>query len=299
MDDTEDSKSQCPTGGALSTLADVKGQQDHFVGSEIRGYLLTELIAEGGMGRVYRAVRTDGQFTREAAVKILPSGANDDFVKRFEQERNILASLNHPNIAQLYDAGVSAAGNLFLIMELVNGKPIDQFCRQRSVAEKLTLVHDLCEALGFAHGKLVLHRDIKPSNVLVTAEGVVKLLDFGIAKMIESSELETRGHTPMTPRYASPEQLLGEPSSIASDVYQVGILLHLLLLECSPFDNVDVRQRIEQIAQQQDLSLADTTRLDPDLRAIVRSSLSHDPEHRYRDINSLAADLHRYLRQYL
>ncbi len=250
------------------------------------------------MGRVYRAARADGQFTREAAVKILPSGVNKEYIKRFEQERNILADLNHPNIAQLYDAGVSTSGNLFLIMELIDGEPIDEYCCGRTNAEKVRLIHELCEALGFAHSELVLHRDIKPANVLVTDQGTVKLLDFGIAKMIESTDIETQGHSPMTPRYASPEQLLGEPSSIASDVYQVGILLYLLLLNRWPFESMDVRSRIEQITQQSGLSLLlspDTRNLNADLRAILAYSLSHDSDHRYRDINALSADLQRYL----
>jgi len=127
---------------------------------------------------------------------------------------------------------------------------------------------------------------------------VVKLLDFGIAKMIESTDLETRGHSPMTPKYASSEQLLGESSSIASDVYQVGILLHLLLLDRSPFESMDVRSRIEQITLQQRVPLMDTRSLDRDLRAIVAYILSNDPDHRYRDINTLAADLKRYLQGY-
>jgi len=171
MDETDDIKAQFPTGGGLDVLASVNQQPDPLVGSEIHGYQITALIAEGGMGRVYRAARTDGQFTREAAIKILPSGVNDEYIRRFEQERNILAGLNHPNIAQLYDAGISTSGNLFLIMELIDGKPIDEYCRGCSTAEKVRLVYELCEALSFAHGRLVLHRDIKPSNVLVTAQG--------------------------------------------------------------------------------------------------------------------------------
>lgn len=289
------------TGGGLDVLAGVDERADALIGRHIANYQLYSLLAEGGMGRVYLGERRDGQFERKAAIKILPSGVGAEYVQRFERERAILAGLNHPNIAQLYDAGVADTGNLYLVMELVDGIPIDEYCRARqcSQEEKVSLLIALCNSLGFAHGRLVLHRDIKPSNVLVTDAGQVKLLDFGIAKMLESEGAGTRGASPMTPQYASPEQLLGESPSIASDVYQVGILMHLLLTGKTPFAELDLPTRIRQVSEKRPVNLDDSVRRLPrDLQTVLKHCLSTDPRDRYSDINSLAADLKRVIDGY-
>ena len=286
------------TGGGLDFLAAVDSGSDPLLGQQIANYQLYSLLAEGGMGRVYLGERRDGQFERKAAIKILPSGVGGEYVRRFERERVILAGLNHPNIAQLYDAGMADTGNLYFVMELVDGAPIDEYCRKRecSLEQKLSLLIDLCDALGFAHGRLVLHRDIKPSNVLVTDAGQVKLLDFGIAKMIESDGAGTRGASPMTPQYASPEQLLGEPATIASDIYQVGALMHRLLTGAAPFEGQDLPSRIRHISEKRPVNLGDSARgLPGDLQMVLMHCLSTDAQERYRDINSLAADLQRVI----
>lgn len=270
-----------------------------FIGVELSNYRVDSLLATGGMGRVYLASRQDGQFERTAAVKIMPGGMDEKTVRRFEQERKILASLNHPNIAQLYDAGIAPSGHLYLVMELVDGQPIDQYCETHhlSHADRIELINQLCSAIGFAHGKLVLHRDIKPSNVFVSNDGTLKLLDFGIAKIVESDEDVTQGATPMTPRYASPEQLQGQPVSVASDIYQTGILLYSLLTGEQPFGNSTLGDRLAQIDEQRaiEFSAADKANLPRDLRTIVEHCLSTDPNARYRNISDLQSDLRRFV----
>jgi serine/threonine-protein kinase len=297
-EDDEHTPDNLRTGGGLDMLAAVDDDPESLIGSRIAHYRIYALLAEGGMGQVYLGERTDGQFERKAAIKILPKGVGVEYIRRFEQERAILAGLNHPNIAHLYDAGISDTGNLYLVMELVDGDPIDEHCRTEecTIDEKISLLIELCNALAFAHGRLVLHRDIKPSNVLVSSTGQVKLLDFGIAKMIESEDEGTRGRSPMTPQYASPEQLLGDTASIASDVFQVGILMHLLLAGRTPFEELDLPTRIRQISEKRPVTLDDSVRQLPrDLQTILQHCLSTDPQERYGDTHSLAADLQRAL----
>ena len=300
-DNDKHSPDRFRTGGGLDVLGAVDEHSDLLIGQKIASYELLSLLAEGGMGRVYIGERKDGQFDRKAAIKILPSGVGAEYVRRFEQERSILAGLNHPNIAQLYDAGIASTGNLYLVMELIDGVPIDQYCctEQCALEQKIALLIDLCNALSFAHGRLVLHRDIKPSNVLVSDSGRVKLLDFGIAKMIESDGVGTRGASPMTPQFASPEQLLGDTASIASDIYQVGILMHLLLTGRSPFEDMDLPSRIRQTSERRPVDLDDSLReLPRDLRTVLRHCLSVDPTERYSNVSLLAADLQRILDGY-
>lgn len=300
--DGEKQDRELSTGGALDLLSATTGGADAFIGRQIGSYRIASLLGEGGMGRVYLGERVDGQFDRRAAVKILPSGVGEEYVRRFHQERTILAGLNHPNIAQLYDAGVTEAGNLYLIMELVEGEPIDEYCEARGLGlrERLKLVVQLCGALRFAHGKLVLHRDIKPSNVLVTHEGQLKLLDFGIAKMVEQADEHTRGVAPMTPRFASPEQLVGGTATIASDIFQTGVLLYLLLYGRSPFEDMELRDRIAQVTDNRAIEIPpEGTRPVPkDVRTIIGHCLALDGESRYPDANALMTDIRNYLGGY-
>jgi non-specific serine/threonine protein kinase/serine/threonine-protein kinase len=203
-------------------------------------YQVVEEIGHGGMGEVYRAVRADGQYTKEVAIKVVRGGFESrTLAERFRNERQILAALDHPNIARLLDGGSTEDGVPYLVMELIRGVPIDQYCDDHglSIAERLQLFRQVSEAVQYAHQRLVIHRDIKPSNILVTADGVPKLLDFGIAKLLDPSA--DSGATVMralTPHYASPEQIRGELSTTASDVYSLGVLLYRLLTGRSPYN---------------------------------------------------------------
>ncbi|HUA15023.1 MAG TPA: serine/threonine-protein kinase [Verrucomicrobiae bacterium] len=209
------------------------------IGSRIGAYDILEQIGHGGMGEVYRAVRADGQFTKEVAIKMVRGGFDTAaVVERFRHERQILASLDHPNIARLLDGGTTDAGTPYLVMELIEGTPIDRYCdaHRLSISERLRLFLQVCSAVQYAHQRLVIHRDIKPGNILVTEEGVPKLLDFGIAKIFDpAAGSETTLAAPMTPEYASPEQIRGEPITTATDVYSLGVVLYLLLTARSPY----------------------------------------------------------------
>ena len=209
------------------------------VGRRIGAYNIVEEIGHGGMGEVYRAGRADGQYEKEVAIKLVRGGYDTASVlERFRHERQILASLDHPNIARLLDGGTTDEGVPYLVMELIEGTPIDQYCDSHNlnVTERLRLFVQVCSAVQYAHQRLVIHRDIKPGNILVTKEGVPKLLDFGIAKILDpsaSSTVTVAG--PLTPEYASPEQIRGEPITTATDVYSLGVVLYQLLTGRSPY----------------------------------------------------------------
>jgi len=191
-------------------------------------------IGRGGMGSVYLAVRDDDEFERRVAIKLIRRGMEIDFiVRRFRNERQILANLDHPYIARLLDGGTTEDGLPYFVMEYVEGRPVHRYCedQQLAIADRLKLFEKVCEAVAYAHDHQVIHRDLKPGNILVTANGAPKLLDFGIAKLLDpdvpahSAEPTTAGFRMMTPAYASPEQLHGEPATAASDVYSLGVLL--------------------------------------------------------------------------
>ena len=286
------------TGGGLSELGAAL-EDDPLVGQNFGSYRIKALLAEGGMGRVYRAVRADGQFDREVAIKVLPPGMGREYSQRFEQERQILATLSHPNIAQLYDAGLSDSGNLYLVMELVDGMPIDAFVTEHGIdtVGKTELMLSLSEALAFAHSKLVIHRDLKPSNVFVTRDGDLRLLDFGIAKILEAPDSVTVESRPMTPRYASPEQLLNEPISVASDIYQLGLLFLSLFEQRSDLPEDTQASATERAVRKTSVTvesrLAET--LPIELDAIINKCLRAEPGERYTSATALAADLSNYL----
>jgi serine/threonine-protein kinase len=289
------------TGGGLSELGAAL-DDDPLIGQVFGSYRINALLAEGGMGRVYRAVRADGQFDREVAIKVLPPGLGREYSQRFEQERQILATLSHPNIAQLFDAGLSDSGSLYLVMELIDGMPIDAFARERGlgIRAKAELMLALSEALAFAHSKLVVHRDLKPSNVFVTNDGDLRLLDFGIAKILEAPDSVTVESRPMTPKYASPEQLLNEPISVASDIYQLG-LLFLSLFE----QRDDVEEETRASATERAVKKASITvesrlaeKLPAELDAIINQCLRAEPAERYGSATALATDLRNYLGGY-
>ena len=216
---------------------------ERLVGKRVGNYRLVNLIGRGGMGAVYVAERDDEQFQMKAALKLLPMGLDsDESRRRFLAERQILARLEHPNIARLVDGGVTEDGTPYFVMEHVEGTPIDEYCdtHRLSIPQRLELFLKVCEAVQHAHQNLVVHRDLKPSNILVTESGVVKLLDFGIARVLDSDEsgaqtTMTRRTRPMTIAYASPEQILGSSVTTVSDVYTLGVLLYVVLTGRHPY----------------------------------------------------------------
>lgn len=230
-----------------------------LVGTLAGAYRLGDVVGTGGMGAVYAAERADGTFDRTVAVKVLRAAvaragiAREEVVRRFEAERRILATLSHPNIAQLIDGGVTEDGRPFFVMELVEGIRIDEWADRKrlDVEARLRLLLDVMEAVEHAHRHLVVHRDLKPSNILVRDDGVVKLLDFGIARLIDEPDGETAttrtGHRFLTPEYAAPEQLLGEPASTQTDVYSIGILAYELLTGTRPYQTEGNASILEQV----------------------------------------------------
>ncbi|MFW5815901.1 MAG: protein kinase domain-containing protein [Wenzhouxiangella sp.] len=277
-----------------------------------RNYRLLERLDAGGTGVVYLAERIDGAVSQRVALKLLlpAEELTQALADRFANERQALARLSHPNIAHLIDGGLTAEGRPFLATEYVQGEPIDAWCEKRDAAldQRLDLVIKVCEAVDYAHRHMVIHRDLKPSNVLVTDQGEPKLLDFGIARMIDirpPPEIDPQGRF-MTLAYASPEQIAGESMSAASDVYSLGVILHQLLTGCLPFDaGGDPHQRLETLKTRPPPSLrkraaakpqAPVATISRDLEAIVKKALAPAPDDRYRSARELATDLER-LRQ--
>ncbi len=208
--------------GALAAI----GGAEQDLGRTVGGYRLLETIAEGGMGVVYLAERDDQQYRRQVAIKLVRRGiATSENLRRFRAERQILATLEHPNVARLYDGGTTDDGIPYLVMERVVGRPIDRYCEEQElgVKERLRLFLPVCSAVQLAHDHFLVHRDLKPENILIDEQGVPKLLDFGIAKVLASEPtgsdpaLTRTGQSPMTPAYASPEQIRAEPGSEAGD----------------------------------------------------------------------------------
>src|SRR5215470_6436842 len=225
------------SGGAPS-LPPIETRFTSRTEGRVGAYEILSEIAQGGMGAVYRAVRADGQYTQQVALKIVRADLSSALAaSRFRNERQILASLDHPNIAKILDGGSTADGLPYFVMEYIDGRPITEYCdlHKLSIPARIALFRSVCSAVHYAHQHLVIHRDIKPSNILVTADGIPKLLDFGIAKILdpgvlpENSTLTGGGQWLMTPEYASPEQLRGDPITTATDVYSLGLVLYQLL----------------------------------------------------------------------
>jgi serine/threonine protein kinase len=230
--------------GAVAASAELRTDPRRLEGRRLGNYEILREIGRGGMGTVYLARRSDGLFEQQVAIKVVtPESAGRELIERFEQERAILASLQHPNIARLYDGGTSEEGWPYFVMEYVEGKPIDQWCddRKLNVSERLRLFRAVCDAVQFALQHRVIHRDLKPGNILVTEEGTVKLLDFGIAKLVsadadQKTVLATRtGTRLMTPEYASPEQIRAEEITPLSDLYSLGVILYELVTGRRPY----------------------------------------------------------------
>ena len=266
-------------------------------------YRLLERIGAGGMGVVYKAVRADDEFSKLVAVKIVRD-SDPDMVGRLRQERQILAGLEHPNIARLLDGGTTADGRPFLVMEFVEGLPIDRYVteRQPPLTDLLELFRKICSAVSYAHRNLIVHRDLKPANILVTAEGQPMLLDFGIAKLLDGSAQRTRtGAAAMTPEYASPEQVLGAPITTASDIYTLGVLLYELLSGARPYRNTSSPLELAQAIgteHPQPLSTHAGRRFDSDLENIVQMALRKEPERRYASAGQFSEDLRLYVAGY-
>ncbi|HYR29009.1 MAG TPA: protein kinase, partial [Thermoanaerobaculia bacterium] len=262
---------------------------ERLVGSSIGPYRVVRQLGHGGMGTVFLAVRDHEEFSQRVAIKLVRGG--EALVQRFRQERQILAALEHPNIAHLIDGGTTADGLPYLVMEYVEGTPIDVYAKSLPVAEKLRLFLKLCDAVQHAHRSLVIHRDIKPPNVLVTPAGVPKLLDFGIAKLVSpENHVDAMSTRVMTPQYASPEQLLGGAITTATDVYSLGVLLFELLTGKHPFDAATRTPATEA-------TRASTTQkgLRGDLENILACALEVDPARRYGSVEKLADDIRKYL----
>jgi serine/threonine protein kinase len=205
-------------------------------------YKVIKELGLGGMGAVYLAERTDGKFKQKVAVKLLKREFNIEKIRQiFKREKEILAALSHPNIAHLLDAGKTDDGIPYLVMEYIEGVPVDKFCFENSLElnERLKLFNKICEAVAFAHRNLVIHRDLKPSNILITKTGETKLLDFGISKLLGETGESSKNTTifeAMTPQYASPEQIRGEQVSTATDIYSLGVVLFKMLTGTFPYD---------------------------------------------------------------
>jgi serine/threonine protein kinase len=308
-------------------------------GRSLSGYTLIREVGHGGMGSVYLAERSDDTFHRQAAIKlILPPAGSAPVIARFQQEREILASLDHPNIAKLLDAGVTEEGWPYFVMEFVEGQPINRWCDERklNISQRVELFRGVIDAIQYAHRHLVVHRDLKPGNIFVTKDGVVKLLDFGIAKVLSGGVVGKKADTltlasMMTPEYASPEQLNGTAITTQSDVYSLGVVLYELLTGHRPYRllsaaahevarvivEVEPSRPSDVVTTSEPASGRDRTQITPetvsaaregdphrlskrlrgDLDSILLMALRKEPERRYGSAESFADDLQRHLEQ--
>jgi len=283
-------------------------EDQHLIGTMVGPFQLIHLIGAGGMGSVFAGERVDGEFEQRVAIKLIRPRLLDPLTKeRFRQERQILARLQHPNIARLYDGGLSDEGRLFFTMEWVNGLPIDQYARenQLDVDQKLSLFLEACEAVQYAHENLIIHQDLKPGNILVNEQGRVKLLDFGIAWITDSARTGPEDRA-FTLAYAAPEQYRGKEVSTRTDVYSLGIILYQLLVGQHPFaDSLRQAPNPRQFRDQFQLlrpsnflrqKKGDLGRpADKELDAICLKALEEEPADRYTSAETLANDLKSYL----
>ncbi|MCH7779871.1 MAG: serine/threonine protein kinase, partial [Acidobacteria bacterium] len=277
-----------------------------LTGLAIGPYRLERELGSGGMGSVWLGIRDDQEFRKSVAVKVIRGYAGADTLRRFRAERQILASLEHPNVARLLDGGATRDGVPYVVMEYVQGLPIDAWCKHHgaSTEQRLRLLLDVCSAVDYAHRNLIVHRDLKPGNILVTEDGVVKLLDFGIAKLLDPdsaphSVVETATSMRLfTPQYASPEQIKGERITTASDIYSLGVLSFELLAGHLPYRlKTGRREELERAIceQEPDRPSARTGRLSSDLDNIVLMALRKEPDRRYGSVGQFAEDIRRYL----
>lgn len=308
---------------AFSVAGSLPTASNAAIGRHIGHYRIVKEIGRGGMGTVFLGERDDGEFHQRAAIKVVSSpflGA--DNLTRFRQERQILAGLNHPNIARLLDGGVTDDGLPFLVMEYVEGEPVIEYADNRNlpVDRKLKMFLKICRAVAHAHQNLIIHRDIKPSNIIVTNDGEPKLLDFGLAKMldIESNEITATNYRALTPAYASPEQLRGEPVNVASDIYSLGIVFYEFMTGFRPFEieSASFERMIEMASSSVperpssrlirtvsgempvgDRKLFEKTcgSIKGDVDNIILKAMRSEPEHRYSSVEQMAGDIERHL----
>ena len=326
-------KLQCRGDNALlqevsSLLHAYAGAQVESVGGKVQlpevpeasfgPYRAVELLGRGGTSAVYRAERVDGKYQQTVALKVMAAFLNGpEFLRRFATERQLLASLNHPRIAHLLDGGTSASGTLYLAMEYVDGERLDRYCDRNkcNITERLRLFLQVCDAVDYVHRRLIVHRDLKPNNLLVTSEGEVKLLDFGTGALLATqSDITVTRTRMMTPRYASPERLRGEPASVGDDVFSLGVILYELLTGAWPFGDPDsALQELRRVVEAPVPALPATAataeaaesrgvrlrglqkQLAGDLSAIVTKALEHDSSQRYATVRELSTDVERYL----
>ncbi|MDQ2776359.1 MAG: protein kinase [Acidobacteriota bacterium] len=305
---------------------------DHLIGKRIGPYRVVQELGHGGMGTVYRALRADEEFQNEVAIKVVSRGLATRFLlDQFRTERQILATLEHPNIARLLDGGRTDEGNPYLVMEFIDGEPLHAYCDawKLSVSDRLRLFRGICEAVSYAHRHLIIHRDLKPDNILVTSEGVPKLLDFGIAKILERATPDSGEDATLTiirmgtPAYASPEQIVGAPVGVATDIYSLGVILYELLTGRRPYritgslweDTVRTvcereptrpsavitsgplaKADAEQISRSRGTTIdALRKRLSGDLDNILAVALRKEPNRRYKSVDHLTEDIQRHL----
>jgi len=293
--------------GVTAPLPDEEGEDaPAFAGRRVGTWRLIREIGHGGMGVVWEAQRDDGQFEQRAAIKLLRASLfSERDQRRFREERQILASLNHPSIARLLDGGMLEDGSPYLVMEYVDGAPIDQWCdrNQLTLRQRIELCLNVCAAVEYAHSQLVIHRDLKPANIFVTADGSPKLLDFGIAKLIAQDDDPHDTTTRLlTPECASPEQVRGERMSTATDVFALGVLLYKLFTGRHPFvetgaNSLAALQAICEQEPRQPSSVASNSRreLRGELDAVVLQALRKNPADRYLTVQALAGDLRAWL----
>jgi eukaryotic-like serine/threonine-protein kinase len=285
---------------------------DRLIGQTVGHYRILQRLGGGGMGVVYLAQRADQQYEKRVAIKLIKRGMDTDSVLRhFHTERQILATFDHPNIAHLLDGGATDDGRPYFVMEYVEGVPVDAYCEAQklSITQRLHLFRQICGAVTYAHRHAVIHRDLKPSNILVDSDGVPKLLDFGIAKVLQPGEypesiLTMMGLRMMTPDYASPEQVRGEALTTASDVYSLGVVLYKLLTGSQPYDlprtSHDISRAItETEPRRPSAAVGNAERwargLRGDLDNIVLMALRKEPERRYQSVERFSDDIRRHL----
>ena len=321
-DDVSDTVQAC----IRRVLEEATTEREPLPGEQIGPYRIERELGRGGMGRVYLATRDDDSFHKQVAIKRMRGGLwQKELEERFRNERQILAQLEHPGIARILDGGSTGDGEPYVVMEYVEGVRLDRFVRERSASlqQRLELFLQICDAVDYAHRHLIVHRDLKPANILVTDEGRVLLLDFGIAKLIESSQpTDQKLERPptmrlLTPDYASPEQIRGEPVHVGTDVYSLGVVLYELLTGVRPFESESKslaeieRAVIEETPSMPSRVSGRTTgegastevareafagRLSGDLDAIVMTALQKEAEHRYSSVRALAEDVQRSMR---
>lgn len=296
--------------------------RDIFIGKEINGYKIIDRIGAGGMGTVYLAERLNSDFKQKVALKIIKRGMDSEAIlQRFAMERRILSTLRHPNIAHLLDGGISSEDLPFFVMEYIDGKPVNQYCRENEVdlESRLKIFRQICSAVENAHQNLIVHRDLKPSNILITADGTPKLLDFGIAKLLSDdsnpNNTITQGKM-FTPDYASPEQILGRSVTTATDIYSLGVILYELLTSHHPFNTKgkSYEEIVRGICETEPPKPSHTSenhyltgenkiettqvaksKLRGDLDNIILKALQKEPAERYGSVQQFSEDILRFL----